>query len=62
MAQPANSYVLVFGDPDASGHRPLVWRTQENGKPMDFRQEPAVTDWQRFQVEMLSWLPLDELL
>jgi putative cardiolipin synthase len=62
MAQPANSYVLMLGEADGSGHRPLIWRTQENGKPVDFHEEPAVTEWQRFQVELLSLLPLDELL
>jgi len=62
ITQPANSYVLLLGDPDAAGRRALVWRTQENGKPKDFHEEPAVTAWQRFQVELLSWLPLDELL
>ena len=30
--------------------------------PVDFDQEPAVTFWQRLQVDMLSMLPLDELL
>jgi putative cardiolipin synthase len=43
IAQPANSYVLMLGDADASGTRPLVWRTLEDGKPVDFHQEPAVT-------------------
>jgi putative cardiolipin synthase len=62
MAQPANSYVLLLGDPDSSGRRALVWRTLEDGKPVDFHEEPAVNAWQRFQVEMLSFLPLDELL
>jgi len=62
MAHPANSYVVLLGEPDAAGRRALVWRTQENGTPTDFHQEPAVTDWQRFQVELLSLLPLDELL
>jgi len=62
MTQTANSYVLLLGDPDAAGRRPLVWRTQENGKPTDFHQDPAVTDWKRFQVRMLSLLPIDELL
>jgi hypothetical protein len=29
---------------------------------MDFDEEPAVTPWQRLKVDMLSLLPLDELL
>jgi putative cardiolipin synthase len=62
IAQPANSYVLRLGDADAAGRRALVWRTHEKGFPVDFHQEPAVTDWQRLQVDLLSFLPLDELL
>jgi putative cardiolipin synthase len=62
IAQPANSYVLVLGESDGSGHRHLVWRTLEDGNPVDFREEPAVTFWQRTQVDLLSLLPIDELL
>jgi putative cardiolipin synthase len=62
IAQPANSYVLMLSEPDQSDQRHLVWRTLEDGKPMDFHQEPAATFWQRLKVNMLSLLPLDELL
>lgn len=62
IAQPANSYVLMLSEADGAGQRHLVWRTLEEGKAVDFQQEPAVTLWQRLQVDMLSFLPLDELL
>jgi putative cardiolipin synthase len=62
IAQPANSYVLMRSEPNGFGQRHLVWRTLEDGKPVDFHEEPAVTPWQRFKVDMLSLLPLDELL
>ena len=62
IAQPANSYVLMLGEPNGLGQRHLVWRTLENGKPVDFDHEPAVTIWQRLKVDMFSLLPLDELL
>ncbi len=62
IAQPANSYVLLLSKADGFGQRHLVWRTLENGVPVDFDEEPAVTLWQRVQVDMLSLLPLDELL
>jgi putative cardiolipin synthase len=62
IAQPANSYVLMLSDADGFGQRHLVWRTLEDGKPVDFDQEPAVTFWQRLKVDMLSLLPLNELL
>ena len=62
IAQPANSYVLMLSKVDGFGQRHLVWRTLEDGKPMDFDDEPAVTFWQRLKVDMLSLMPLDELL
>jgi putative cardiolipin synthase len=62
MTQPANSYVMRLTEADGSGRRALVWHTLEDGKAVDFLEEPAVTAWQRFQVELLSLLPLDELL
>ena len=62
IAQPANSYVLMLSEADVLGRRHLVWRTLEDGKPVDFGQEPAVTLWQQLKVNMLSLLPLDELL
>jgi putative cardiolipin synthase len=62
IAQPANSYVLMLSGADGTGRRHLVWRMLEDGKSVDVDQEPAVTFWQRVQVDMFSLLPLDELL
>ena len=62
IAQPTNSYVLSLGDADAFGRRQVVWQTLEDGKPVEYRQEPAVTFWQKLKVDAYSWLPLDELL
>ncbi len=62
IAQPANSYVLLLGDADGLGRRDLVWHTLEDGKPVDYHSEPAVTFWQELKVDMLSLLPIDELL
>jgi putative cardiolipin synthase len=62
IAQPANSYLLMLEEADVSGQRHLVWRTLEDGKPVDFHAEPAVTAWQRLEVDLLSLLPLDDLL
>ena len=62
IAQPVNSYVMMLGEADGPARRPLVWHTLEDGKPVDFRQEPATTFWQRLEVDMLALLPLDELL
>jgi putative cardiolipin synthase len=62
ITQPANSYVLVLSQADGLDQRHLVWRTLEDGKPVEFDREPDVTLWQQLKVDMLSLLPLDELL
>jgi putative cardiolipin synthase len=62
ITQPANSYVLVLGAADGFGRRSLVWRTLEDGKPVDHDEEPAVPLWLRLKVDMYSLLPIDELL
>lgn len=62
IAQPANSYVLTLSKADDPDQRHLVWRTVEDGEPVEFDEEPGVTFWQRLQVDMLSMLPLDDLL
>ena len=62
IAQPTNSYVLSLGEADAFDRHRVVWHTLEDGEPVEYLQEPAVTFWQKFKVDMYSWLPLDELL
>ncbi len=42
--------------------RRLVWVTQEDGKEVRYDHEPATSFWQRFNAEILSWLPIEGLL
>jgi len=62
MVQPANSYMLVLRQNDAGRSPSLMWRTQEDGKAVEYDTEPARSDWQRFEVNTLSLLPLDREL
>ena len=62
IAQPANSYVLAVDGTNAAGGPALSWHTLEDGKPVEYRQEPDASIWRRAKVDMLSMLPLDELL
>jgi putative cardiolipin synthase len=39
-----------------------VWKTQEDGKVIEYRKEPARNGWQRAEVKFLSVLPLDKEL
>ena len=60
IARPANSFVLLLSPTNEIGQRHLVWRTLEAGNAVD--DEPDATLWKRVQVNLLSLLPLDELL
>ncbi|MEP6997668.1 MAG: phospholipase D family protein [Betaproteobacteria bacterium] len=62
ITQPANSYVLGLDGPTVAGTPALVWRTLEDGKPVEYHHEPAASIWRRMKVDILSMLPLDELL
>jgi putative cardiolipin synthase len=62
MAQPANAYMLALR-PNDTGRAPhLVWRTQEDGKAVEYDKEPARSNWQRTKVNTLSVLPLGKEL
>ena len=59
MVQPGNSYG-VHWEPGSDGSSPrLSWHTEQDGRPVDYRREPASGgNWQRFKVWLLSLLPL----
>jgi putative cardiolipin synthase len=59
MVQPGNSYALQSRSAAAGGTPRLVWHTEVDGKPVDYRREPAPGGyWQRFKVWLMSSLPL----
>ena len=62
IAQPANSYVLALGAPDVTGHRPLIWRTEESGRIVESEIEPMGSLLRGVKAEMLTLLPIDDLL
>jgi cardiolipin synthase C len=62
VAQPANSYVLALGPPDATGKPGVQWRTEENGTAIVYDKEPGVDLWRRFKVDALSLLPIENQL
>jgi cardiolipin synthase C len=59
MVQPANSYALGLSPVGAGGRPELVWNTLEDGKPVEYTREPARSEWQRTEVQLLSLLPMD---
>jgi cardiolipin synthase C len=61
MAQPQNAYGLAL----IAGGRwrsPLVWHTEENGEAVEYLHEPARSDWQRWELNFFSLMPLDKEL
>jgi len=59
MVSPPNSYQLTLLPRDGGGSPRLVWRTQEDGKAVEYDTEPERSDGQRLKVKLLSLLPLD---
>jgi cardiolipin synthase C len=62
MASPPNSYALTLLARDGERAPLLVWRTEEEGKAVEYDREPARSEWQRAKVHLLSLLPLDKEL
>ena len=62
LSRPANCYIPVLGPPDALGHRTLSWRTEENGKSIELAHEPEKDPLGLLDVQVLSLLPIDDLL
>jgi putative cardiolipin synthase len=61
MTQAPNSYAVALAAPE-SANSPLIWRTEENGLPVDYRREPSRSLWRRVAYALLSALPLDKEL
>jgi putative cardiolipin synthase len=62
MVRPENVYSLAWREATASLPAHLVWDTQEDGKAVEYTQEPARSSGQRFDQKVLSWLPFDREL
>src|SRR5450759_4125861 len=58
MVSPPNSYELTLLPPDAGSSPRLVWRTEEDGKAVEYDSETARSNGQRLGVELLSLLAL----
>ena len=62
ITSPAKSYHVVLGPADAFGRQPLVWRTEESGRIVDENAEPKGDLTRAIKAELLTLLPLDDLL
>ncbi len=62
MSSPPNAYQVLLAPRDGGNTPPLVWRTQENGKLVEYDREPARSNGQRVMVRLLSLLAVDDEL
>ena len=62
MVQPDNVYTLAWRESTPGVPAHIVWDTQEDGKSVEYAQEPERSSWQRFDLKILSWLPVDQEL
>jgi cardiolipin synthase C len=46
---------------ELAGHR-LVWVTREGDKQVRYKSEPEAGLWKRIKAQVLSWLPIEDLL
>jgi len=58
MAQLENSYTLGLRSSGTGAAAQLVWKTKENGIPIEYTDEPARSAWQRLKLKLLSLLPI----
>ncbi len=62
MAQPDNSYRVLFRPATEHGTPRLMWRTKENGLDVAYFTEPSPSAWRRFEVRTLALLPVRDQL
>ncbi len=62
MVRPDNVYAVRWHEATAGVPAHLVWDTREDGKDVEYTQEPARSSSQRLDLKVLSWLPIDREL
>lgn len=62
LANPDNAYEVALDDPPHHSAPRLVWRTREKGEMVTYGIEPGRSSWQRIEMRLLSFLPLDSEL
>jgi putative cardiolipin synthase len=58
MTQPANAYALMLRQSPARDAPAIVWRTDENGAPVEYTREPSPSEWRRIEAGFFSLLPI----
>jgi cardiolipin synthase C len=59
MTREQSAYTVLLRPSEGGKSSRLVWRTSQEGHPVELYSEPARSGWQKFKVRLLSLLPLD---
>lgn len=62
LTQLKEAYSVLLANQGDRRQEHLIWKAEENGIVTVQSTEPARSQWQRFKVKLLSWLPLDREL
>jgi putative cardiolipin synthase len=62
MVQPQNAYHVTLAADSAAATPKLAWSTQENAQPVEYRTEPARSEWQRLKVHFMMLIPWEDEL
>jgi putative cardiolipin synthase len=63
MIKPDECYIVELKPAGAAGNSSdLIWRTEKDGRVVEYTREPARSAWQRLKVKLLALLPLDREL
>ncbi len=62
MVRPDNVYAVRWREATAGMPAHLAWDTREDGKDVEYTQEPARSSSQRIDLRVMSWLPIDREL
>ena len=59
MTQPASAYAVSLQPGKPGKAAAMVWRTSENGMPVDYMREPSNSLRRRLEATVLSFLPIE---
>jgi putative cardiolipin synthase len=62
LTDPANSYQVKLKNDPMTKQNSLVWATSENGKAVEYTDEPSKNLEEKLKTDLMSILPLDDEL
>lgn len=60
--KPEKSYHVTLRNPEDEASTALVWKTEEDGKPVTYHRDPEAGIWRRTKIFLYQFLPIEDLL